>query len=212
MTGRTPATSGEVLTWAVAEAPFPNERESGDRYVIQPCTHGILVAAVDGMGHGVEAAAAAKIAVATLEAHAFESPVALMLRCHDALKETRGVVMTLAFVHRRDRTLTWLGVGNVEAVLCHGGGAIRSDWALLRNGVVGYRLPPLRAEQLPLKPMDTLILVTDGIDPDFDKGLVLSEDPQLIADKILARHHPGHDDALVVVARYVGGEGERTPA
>lgn len=197
-----------IIDWAVAEAAFPNERESGDRFVVQPCTHGILIGAVDGMGHGTEAAAAAKIAKATLEAHAFESPVALMLRCHDALKGTRGAVMTIAFLHRRDRTLTWLGVGNVEAVLIHEGGkvAARPDWALLRNGVIGYRLPPLRAEQLLLKPMDTLIFVTDGIAPDFEKGISLSDDPQRIADGILARHRPGHDDALVLVARYLGGE------
>ena len=81
---------------------------------------GILIAAVDGTGHGAEAAAAAKIAAATLEAHAWESPIALLLRCHDELKGTRGAVMTLAFIHLRDRTLTWLGVGNVEAVLFHG--------------------------------------------------------------------------------------------
>lgn len=197
-----------VLEWAVAEAAFPNERESGDRYVVQPCAHGILVAVVDGMGHGAEAAAAAKVAVATLEAHAFESPVALMLRCHDRLKETRGAVMTLAFVHRRDRTLTWLGVGNVEAVLLHEGSevAARPDWALLRNGVIGYRLPALRAEQLPLKRRDTLVIVTDGIDPNFDDGLDLSDAPQRMADGILARHHPGNDDALVLVARYLGGD------
>jgi len=208
MTGRTVETSGEVLSWAVAEAAFPNEPESGDRYVVQPVAHGVLIAAVDGMGHGTEAAAAARIAAATLEAHAFESPVALMLRCHDALKGTRGAVMTLVFVHRRDQTLTWIGVGNVEAVLFHDGGeaAISPDWALLRNGVIGYRLPALRAEQLLLRPRDTLVLVTDGIDANFGDGLNLNDDPQVIADGILARHHPGNDDALVLVVRYLGGD------
>jgi serine phosphatase RsbU (regulator of sigma subunit) len=214
MSGRTLATSGEVLTWAIAEAPFPDEHESGDRYVIQPSANGILIAAVDGIGHGADAAAAAKIAAATLQAHAWESPIALLLRCHDELKATRGAVMTLAFIHRRDRTLTWIGVGNVEAVLFHqtGEDPIRPDRALLRNGVIGYRLPAMRAEVLPLKRGDTLVIVTDGIKPDFDSGLTLGDNLQRIADGILARHHNGADDALVVVARYGGGEGERTPA
>ena len=214
MTGRTLATSGEVFTWAIAETPFPNERESGDRYVIQPSDNGILIAAVDGIGHGADAAAAAKIAAATLQAHAGESPIALLLRCHDELKATRGAVMTLAFMHLRDRTLTWIGVGNVEAVLFHGPGAepATPDRALLRNGVIGYRLPSVRAEVLPLKRGDTLVIVTDGIKPDFDDGLTLGDNLQRIADGILARHHNGVDDALVVVARYLGGEGEPTPA
>jgi hypothetical protein len=212
MNGPSLETSGEVLTWAVAEAPFPNERESGDRYVIQPSANGILIAAVDGSGHGAEAAAAAKIAASTLQAHAWESPIALLLRCHDELKGTRGAVMTLAFMHLRDRTLTWIGVGNVEAVLFHASGTepIRPDRALLRNGVIGYRLPSMRAEVLPLTPGDTLVIVTDGIKPDFERGVMLGDNLQRIADGILARHHSGVDDALVVVARYIGGAGERT--
>ena len=85
----------EVITWGVADAPFPNERESGDRYVVQPSADGILIAAVDGTGHGTGAVAAAKIAAATLEAHSRESSIALVLRCHEELKGTRGAVMTL---------------------------------------------------------------------------------------------------------------------
>jgi len=206
--------AGHVMSWGVAEAPFPNERESGDRYVVRPATDGILIAAVDGTGHGAEAAAAAKIAADTLEAYVRDSPIALVLRCHEQLKGTRGAVMTLAFLHLRDRTLTWLGVGNVEAVLFHR--ARLSDMtrhrALLRAGVIGYRLPPLHAEILPLKPFDTLIIATDGIKPDFDEGLTLDGAPEHIADGILARHRSGMDDALVVVARYLGGDRERSPA
>ena len=204
----------EVIAWAVAEAPFPNESQSGDRHLVLPSADGILIAAVDGAGHGAEAAAAAKVAVATLEAHAFESPIGLLVRCHEELKGSRGVVMTIAFIDLRDRTLTWAGVGNVEAVLFHGLDRYqtRPDRALLRSGVLGYRLPPVRAEVLPLKPMDTLVIVTDGIRPNFDDGLSLSDDLQPIADGILARHSNGTDDALVVVARYLGGEGDRPPA
>lgn len=120
--------------------------------------------------------------------------------------------MTLAFVDLRDRTLTWLGVGNVEAVLFHRRREGTSDRALLRAGIIGFRLPPVRAEVLPLKPLDTLILATDGIKPDFDDGLALDADPQHIADGILARYYSGNDDALVVVARYLGDERERPPA
>jgi hypothetical protein len=204
----------EVIAWAVAEAPFPNESESGDRHVVLPSADGVLIAAVDGAGHGAAAAAAAKVAVATLEAHAYESPIGLLVRCHEELKGSRGVVMTIAFIHLRDRTLTWAGVGNVEAVLFHGLGQYqtRPDRALLRNGVIGYRLPPVRAEVLPLKPFDTLVIVTDGIRPNFADGLALSDDLQRIADGILESHFNGTDDALVVVVRYLGGESDRPPA
>lgn len=196
----------DVVTWAVAEAPFQNEPESGDCYVVQPSADGVLLAAVDGAGHGAEAAAAARIAAATLQAHAAESPMALMLRCHEELKGTRGVVMTLAFIHARDRTVTWSGVGNVEALLFHGRGEQQSrpDRAMLRSGVLGFLLPSMRAEVLPLQPFDTLVIATDGIRPGFEDGLLLGDDPRAIANGILAKHHSGGDDALVIVARYLG--------
>ena len=200
----------ESVAFAVAEAPFPNERESGDRYVYRDCREGVLIAAIDGAGHGSEAAAAARIAVSTLEAYAHESPIALLRRCHDELKGTRGAVATAAFLNLREETLTWAGVGNVDAMLFHGAGkGAPPDRVLLRNGILGDRLPPVRAEVLPLAPLDTLVIVTDGITPGFDDGLSLDDDPQAIANNILARHCRATDDALVVVVRYLGGESEQ---
>lgn len=181
---------GDVLSWGVAEATCPNEPESGDRYVVQPSADGVLIAAVDGAGHGAAAADAAAIAAATLKAYAGESPITLVPRCHDVLRNTRGAVMTMAFVHRFARTLTWLGVGNVEAVLFHAnrGSETATDRALLRGGIIGYQIPPLGAEVLDLQPLDTLVMATDGIGPEFDEWSMLKVDPQHMADGILNRH------------------------
>ena len=205
--------AGHVVRWGVAQAPFPHERESGDRYVVQPCADGLLLAAVDGTGHGTEAAIAATMAAATLRSFAHESPIALVLRCHEELKGTRGAVMTVVFLHLSNRTLTWLGVGNVEAVVCHaiGGKMTTVDRALLRAGVIGYQLPVLRSEMLPLNLHDTVILATDGVKPGFEETLDLTRDPQSIADDILARYGGGVDDALVLVARYLGRDAAESP-
>jgi phosphoserine phosphatase RsbX len=62
----------------------------------------------------------------------------------------------------------------------------------------------MRAEVLPLRPFDTLVIVTDGIRPGFEDGLVLGDDPQAIANGILSKHHGRGDDALVLVVRYLG--------
>jgi serine/threonine protein phosphatase PrpC len=200
------------VVWAVAEAALPGELQSGDRCLIRPSPGGMLIAVVDGTGHGAAAAAVAKIAIATLEAHVRETPLALLVRCHEELKGTRGAVMTIAYVDHHDQTLTWLGVGNAEALLFHGRTGAPPDRALLRNGVVGYQLPAMRAEVVPLKPGDTLIIVTDGITAEFSDAVVLHDDPQRIAVDILEKHRKGHDDALVVVARYLGVERATSPA
>jgi serine phosphatase RsbU (regulator of sigma subunit) len=188
----------------VAEKPL--QIESGDRYVVAPHADGVLVAVVDGMGHGAPAAAAALRATTLLSAFAPESPLSLVHLCHQDLRGTRGVVMTLVAFNFRDRTLTWIGVGNVDAVLFHANGAAsqRPERAILRGGVIGYQLPALKAEVLPLARMDTVILTTDGVEPEYADDLSLHGTPQAVADEILAGHGRATDDALVLVARYQG--------
>ncbi|MEN8132970.1 MAG: hypothetical protein ABFS45_22890, partial [Pseudomonadota bacterium] len=81
---------------------------------------------------------------------------------------------------------------------------------LLRGGVVGYQLPPLRASQLSITPGDTLVFATDGIRNGFTQGLsssgpIFLQDPlQQIADRTLTLFGKATDDALVLVARYRG--------
>ncbi len=174
--------------------------------MVQPFPNGVLVAAVDGLGHGEEAAAAAKLAVSILERHAQEEVIALLRRCHEALRGTRGVAMSLASVRAPDSMLTWLGVGNVEGILLRDAANAnpRRESLLLRGGVVGAELPPLRVSVIPVMRGDTLIFATDGIREGFTERLALSDPPQELADRILARHAKGTDDALVLVARYAG--------
>jgi hypothetical protein len=52
---------------------------------VAPFDSGVLLGAVDGLGHGAEAAAAACAAVTLLEAHRSEPVVDLVLRCHAGL-------------------------------------------------------------------------------------------------------------------------------
>jgi serine/threonine protein phosphatase PrpC len=197
-----------LIEWGVAVQPLEGEAESGDQYVVRPLPNGVLVAAVDGLGHGPEAAAAARSAVVTLEDYAHEPVISLLRRCHERLIRTRGVVMSLASFNALDNTMTWLGVGNVEGLL------LRADVAanpprenvLLRGGVVGYQLPALHASILPVTRGDVLILATDGIRGGFAEDVTLSDPPQRIAEHILARCATGMDDALVLVARYLGHE------
>jgi phosphoserine phosphatase RsbX len=75
---------------------------------------------------------------------------------------------------------------------------------LLAGGVVGGRVPALRASHVPLREGDTLILATDGVRSGFADGVSVGEPPRQLADSILATHLRGTDDALVLVARYVG--------
>jgi hypothetical protein len=194
----------QVIEWGVASLTMPGQSRSGDRHLVQPYTNGVLVAVVDGLGHGEQAASAADLAVTILSQHAHESVVALCKRCHDGLRETRGAVMSLASFNEQDGSLTWMGIGNVEGVVLGAEGSphSRHEYLCLRSGVVGGTLPSLNASFMPMKEGDTLIFVTDGIRSGFAKGLSTGDPPQLMANRILAEYGKGSDDALVLVARY----------
>jgi len=192
-----------LIEWGVAALALPGEAQSGDGHLVKPVGTGVLVAVVDGLGHGAEAATAAQAAVAALERHATESPVPLIERCHRALHGTRGAVMSLASLDMRSWTIDWCGVGNVEGVLFRRGvsAAPTREAMSTRGGVVGYRLPQLRVSTLSVSARDTLVLATDGIRSDFTAAVDLDAEPQAIADSLFARCAKGSDDALVLVVR-----------
>ncbi len=220
------------IEWGAATFTRQGEAESGDRYVVAPFDGGVLVAAIDGLGHGEEAASAAERAAHILENDPHESVITLISRCHEGLRSTRGVVMSIASFNTLDETMTWLGVGNVEGRLVRASSdAIPWDWRggerrtrqepvtterrraererpgsdvlLLRAGVVGSHLPTLDGALLPIRIGDTLLLCTDGVAPPPVEDVGPGEQPQAIAERILSRDKKGTDDALVMVARWV---------
>lgn len=198
--------SESVIEVGVAGLALPGQSTSGDRHIFEPFSGGVLLAAVDGLGHGNEAATAAEKACAILRAHAAEPVIALAERCHCSLRSTRGVVMSLAAFDIVHNLLTWLGIGNVQGVLRRFGLPVdgTEESLLLRAGVVGSQLPPLRASVLPVAHGDTLILATDGVQSGFARGFAPAVAPQRAAQGILDGFSKGTDDALVIVARYQG--------
>ena len=166
---------------------------------------GALVAAIDGLGHGVDAADAADAAAAVLTAHPDEEPARLIEDCHHALARTRGAVMTLAWFDLVGRSMIWTGVGNVEGRLVHASAGPRAPThgALTKGGVVGYNLPAVKVTGTDLEDGDVMVLATDGIDSGFARAITSGGSAQDIADRILRDHGKASDDALVVVVRYL---------
>ena len=195
-----------LVECAVAMTPLPGETESGDRCLVLPTRGGALVAVIDGLGHGSQAALAADVAVQTLEAHLDESVVALIQLCHQRMQSTRGAAISLASFNRSDQTLTWVGVGNVAGVLLRKSASEQNadESVLLRAGVVGFQLPLLQSVKVPVAMGDVLIFATDGIRADFSSQVSRKDRVQRIADRISETCSRDNDDALVLVVRYTG--------
>ena len=159
-----------------------------------------MMAMIDALGHGREAARAADLAAQVLSKHAREKPVDLIARCHAALRGTRGAAVSIARFDVPRRSLTWVGVGNVAGTLVSTERTRRRTRELIRyGGVVGDRLPELTPEVLTVSLGDTLILTTDGIGEYPLELLPVVIEPQALADSLLGRYAKRTDDAAVLV-------------
>ncbi|MEX1062986.1 MAG: SpoIIE family protein phosphatase [Balneolaceae bacterium] len=202
--------SGEnsYLNWSVAQLPMSGESVSGDSYLVRYYGNQTLVAVSDGLGHGEEALNASQRAFQYLETFSGQSLISLVQLCHKQLRETRGVVMNLALFDNAEQSLTWMGIGNIEGMLFRAGEHENEkvDNILLRGGVVGYKLPMLRASMMSVSPGDTLVFTTDGVSIDYEQVVDASWTPELIAGHIASRYFKPSDDALVLAACYKGGK------
>jgi phosphoserine phosphatase RsbX len=161
-----------------------------------------LIAAIDGLGHGPDAAAAAQVAAQTIAGYAEEPLEGLMRRCHDAMTHTRGAAITLAAVFD-DGRIDWLAVGNVDAIILRGGRSTTGSVDAVYHfpGVVGSQIPPVHALTSHVVRGDVLTMTTDGIDARYLTTIEPIGPAEVAAQRILLAHARDNDDALVVVAR-----------
>ena len=197
--------TSSAIEWAVAQRPLPGFDVSGDHYLVQDFQDGILVAVMDGVGHGQEAAEAARLATDCLAAaQPARGLTALIRDCHEALRGSRGVALSLAIYRPGPGTIQWSSVGNVDAVIWHHPGypEARRQEITPRNGVVGYLLPTLRESTIAVAAGDIFCMATDGIASAFMEEAPVFLDPRRLAGHILERYGRTTDDALVLALRF----------
>lgn len=200
----------------------PNERVSGDHATFYRTSSDLILTVIDGLGHGEEARAAADAAIAEALRRRDRSPADVVSDCDDALRGTRGVVMTVVSVDEEIGEIGHAGVGNIvtrieqpvgsvpDTTGRHSrsfsgpsfvvGGSTRS--AQLSAGIRPRRR--FQIERAPIGHRDVLLMVTDGLGSRLslgDQPALYREHPIVIAQTLLARFSRAHDDALVAVAR-----------
>lgn len=202
------------LEWGVAWHSQANQDECGDAFTVLPIQGGFLVAVIDGLGHGGEAARASRGAVETIRQSAGETLQDVMRSCHHALLSTRGAAISLARIELGEQRLAWLGVGNVEGVVlnpvAYQDASWRTETLVVRGGVVGYDLPNLEPRYVAFGLGAVLVFATDGIKMGFSGEIRLGRNPQQVADQIMAGYDRATDDALVLVVQQVRGGSDHT--
>jgi anti-sigma regulatory factor (Ser/Thr protein kinase)/serine/threonine protein phosphatase PrpC len=192
---------GRVAVWGAFTRPPSGEESNGDSYVIRQHEDRLVVAVIDGLGHGKGASEASQVAVESIEKN-LSNPVEVILRAaHEALRPTRGAVMGLAAMDRKSREIEYAGIGNTDFRLLGGGSALRF---ISLNGTLGSRLDRVKVFKEQLPKAATIIMATDGISERWDMGSypgLLGLDPQLICAVILRDFNRAKDDATILCGR-----------
>jgi phosphoserine phosphatase RsbX len=195
-----------LLDCAAATRPRPGTVAFGDVGVVAHVAGGALVAAIDGVGTGAEAARAARAAADVVAQASSGDLVAVVSACHEALSDTRGAAMSAAYFGADEPTMTWLGVGNVEGrlVSLRAHAYVTTESLPLLAGVLGHDLPSLTSQTLALARGDLVVLATDGVAGDYADSRLPAGSPGEVAEHIVAAHARETDDALALVVRYRG--------
>ncbi len=190
-----------TLEVAGIAVPLMGERVCGDNLAWSCSSDRLAVLAVDGLGHGPNAADAADEAVRIFHTYAQQSPGEVMGRLHDALKKTRGAAAAMAELRPLAGTLIYAGVGNIS-------GVILSD-ALGRNlishnGTLGHIMARVQEFKVEWPRDGILIMHSDGLQSRWDLSRypgLLARQPALIAGILFRDFRRQRDDASVLVVK-----------
>ncbi|HEY2861469.1 MAG TPA: SpoIIE family protein phosphatase, partial [Terracidiphilus sp.] len=150
----------EPMQVAGVAVPYPGERHCGDALTYESTPERTVGLVVDGLGHGWDAAQAAREAVATFRKWMHARPGEILAYIHDALKKTRGAVAAVAEILHHEGTLVYAGVGNISAVVLSNG-ASRS--LVSHNGTLGVALPRVQEFKSEWPPDGVLVVHSDGL-------------------------------------------------
>ena len=174
----------------------------GDSWGVEHAGEIITVLVADGLGHGPEAKIASREAVRMLHMNPEISPLALIERCHTALRSTRGAAVSVARINRREKKVYFCGVGNVSAQVYSG--ATLSQQLVSVHGTAGHQMHRLHEFNYIWPDDGMLIMHSDGLstatNAESRAGLAL-RDPALIAGVLYRDFSRGNDDATIVVTK-----------
>src|SRR5688572_23186406 len=186
--------------------PAPGERFCGDDWTVWSAGELTSIFIADGLGHGADAAAASRAAIAAFERHAERSAEEVVGLVHNALKSTRGAAVAIAELDRRHGVLRYCGLGNIAAVIVRPDG--KEQHLVSLSGIAGHVARRLQTFTYPWLSGSQLVMHSDGIGTHWSiakyPGLAMRR-PDVIAGVIARDHRRGRDDATVVVAKQ--GEG-----
>jgi anti-sigma regulatory factor (Ser/Thr protein kinase) len=181
--------------------PKPGEAVCGDAWALAADGEDCSLLVVDGLGHGSDAARAARTGTEVLAKHPAVAPSELLRRAHLALASTRGGAGAVARFSALHAQGVFAGVGNIAARV---ESATSRRQLVSHNGTLGHTLRKLQEFTFDFPSDAVLILYSDGLAGHWTlaeyPGL-MAKHSGLIAGVLYRDHDRGRDDVTVVVIK-----------
>jgi anti-sigma regulatory factor (Ser/Thr protein kinase) len=186
--------------WGGISLPAKGESECGDSWAIRRHGEDIVMLVADGLGHGPNAAAASRAAVAVFAQH-YQLPLEdLAGRVHNALRATRGAAIALCRIERAGQAVRYVGIGNIAGTLLSAAGARKM---VSHNGTAGMVARKIQQFNYQYSGTATVIMHSDGVGTSWSlehyPGLV-QRHPALLSAVLYRDFTRGRDDVSMIAA------------
>lgn len=174
--------------------------ESGDLIFIKETDNELYFGIIDALGHGAEAYEVAKLALEYLKQNCTTDPASDIMQVHLLLQQTRGAVIGLCTLNKKNCELKTCGVGNITTRVL----GSDSKKIFYRDGIAGYSLPSMTNQIIQIYTGDIILLYSDGVKENFD----LIEVPDItrkssedISKILMNNYSKKNDDASILTVK-----------
>jgi anti-sigma regulatory factor (Ser/Thr protein kinase) len=199
-----PLTAPRVVI-GFAGAAYAGEAVSGDAWAVAEHKGRTMLLLVDGLGHGLVAADAAREAVRLFHDNVGHAPAVIVQALHDGLRSTRGAAVAVTEIAPDRGVVKYAGVGNICAAIVT---PTSRRHLVSHNGTAGHAVRRIDEFSYSWPKDAVLVKHTDGLSThwDFDRypGLLMRS-PALIAAVLYRDFNRGRDDVSVLTATEARG-------
>ena len=174
--------------------PYKGLSICGDSFLIEQREGEVLAAVIDGLGHGYESSVAAERAVEVIREHAGLTVGAILQRCHQELRVTRGAAVGVLKVAESGEG-EFCGIGNIEVQALNG----QPPSVFCLAGIVGHNMRSSKVMKVAMKPGDIYCLMSDGVSSRGNLKACLPGPAETVARRIVESWGKDHDDATALI-------------
>ncbi len=173
----------------------------GDTWAVAPGASKSSVLVCDGLGHGLLAAEASRLAERLFRELRPRGPAETVEALHQGLRGTRGAALAVLEADHSNGVVRYCGVGNIGARIVEG----ESERHMVSyGGIVGQEVRKMQEFSYPWPEGALLVLHSDGLATSWHlsshPGLA-SHHPSVVAAVLVRDFRRGRDDTTVLVAR-----------